>query len=166
MQLYKQYLISERSMVMDNNVKVRHLGDINSLPEPVARELRQTVEISRDNTGMTLCLALNYSGRSELLRAIKKITAQAGAGALAPENIDESLIDSYLDTAGLPDPDLLIRTAGEKRISNFLLWQISYAELFVTEVLWPDFSPQLLQEAIKDYAGRNRRFGGLKTNRS
>ncbi len=166
MELYRQYLISERPMVMDNNVKVRHLGDIDSLPEPVARELRETVRISQENSGMTLCLALNYSGRSELLRAITKIADSARQGTLPPDKIDESMVDSHLDTAGLPDPDLLIRTAGEKRISNFLLWQISYAELFVTDVFWPEFGPETLREAIMDYAGRKRRFGGLKPTRS
>ena len=166
MDLYRQYLIEERPMVMEYNVKVRHLGDINALPEPVVHELQKTLYVSRNNTGMTLCLALNYSGRSEIVRALSKINHDIAQGKLPTDKIEESLIDKYLDTAGLPDPDLLIRTAGEKRISNFLLWQISYAELYVTNVFWPDFNPETLAEAIKDYAGRNRRFGGLKTGSS
>jgi len=166
MDLYRQYLIEERPMVMDYNVKVRHLGDMSALPDPVVQELQRTLHASRNNTGMTLCLALNYSGRSEIVRAVNKIYQDFSQEKLSARNIDESLINNYLDTAGLPDPDLLIRTAGEKRISNFLLWQISYAELYVTDVYWPDFNEQVLADAIMDYAGRNRRFGGLKTGSS
>jgi len=166
MDLYRQYLIEERPMVMEYNVRVRHLGEINELPERVVIELEKTLHASRNNTGMTLCLALNYSGRSEIVRAFNKINHDISQGKLPTDKIDESLIDNYLDTAGLPDPDLLIRTAGEKRISNFLLWQISYAELYITDVYWPDFNPQTLTDAILDYAGRNRRFGGLKTGSS
>jgi undecaprenyl diphosphate synthase len=161
MELYRKYLISERPMIIDNNIQVRHLGTEQNLPEGMLSELRETVRVSRNNTGMTLCLALNYSGRAELVRAIQKLAIHSKEGTVNPEKIDEPLVSSYLDTAGLPDPDLLIRTASEKRISNFLLWQISYAELYVTETLWPDFSPEVLHKAIRDYAKRDRRFGGL-----
>jgi len=164
MNLYEQYLIEERPTIMNNNIKVRHIGFEQMLPERVLRELRETVRISQDNTGMTLCLALNYSGRSELVAAIQKMVNDSRDGSLKAEDIDETVVSSYLDTAGLPDPDLLIRTAGEMRISNFLLWQISYAELYVTDVLWPDFDGSVLHGAIKDYAGRDRRFGGLKVD--
>ena len=163
MELYAEYLIGERPTTMANNVKVRHLGDPDALPERVVRELNETVRISSTNTGMTLCLALNYSGRSELVAAIRKIAADVAGGRSDKAAIDEALVSSYLDTAGLPDPDLLIRTAGEMRISNFLLWQISYAELYVTDVFWPDFDVDVLHGAIKEYAHRSRRFGGLKT---
>jgi len=164
MDLYEQYLIEERPTIMNNNIKVRHIGFEQMLPDRVLRELRETVRISQDNTGMTLCLALNYSGRSELVAAIQKMVNDSRDGSLKAEDIDETMVSSYLDTAGLPDPDLLIRTAGEMRISNFLLWQISYAELYVTDVLWPDFDGSVLHGAIKDYAGRDRRFGGLKVD--
>ena len=164
MALYEQYLIQERPTIMKHNIKVRHLGSKTELPENVLRELKQTVKLSKNNSGMTLCLALNYSGRTELIQAIRKMVLNAKNGELEPENVDEPLVDSFLDTAGLPDPDLLIRAAGEMRISNFLLWQISYAELFVTDVFWPDFSREILHNAIKSYAARNRRFGGLRTN--
>jgi len=164
MDLYEQYLIEERPTIMNNNIKVRHIGFEQILPDRVLRELRETVRISQDNTGMTLCLALNYSGRSELVAAIQKMVNDSRDGSLKAKDIDETMVSSYLDTAGLPDPDLLIRTAGEMRISNFLLWQISYAELYVTDVLWPDFDGDVLYGAIKDYAGRDRRFGGLKVD--
>jgi len=162
MDLYEQYLINERPTIMQCNIKVRHLGDRTPLPPHVIAALDETIEKSKNNTGMTLCLALNYSGRSEILRAIEQLANQCKAGQINPDQIDEALVNNSLDTHGLPDPDLLIRTAGERRISNFLLWQISYAELFVTDSYWPDFGPPLLREAILDYAKRSRRFGGLK----
>ena len=161
MRLYEKYLIEERPTIMNNNIRLRHLGSVDELPDYVVRELHKTVQMSKNNTGMTLCLALNYSGRSEIVSAIRKIADDYKAGKINREDIDERLVSSYLDTAGLPDPDLLIRTSGEKRISNFLLWQISYAELYVTDVHWPEFSVEIMHEAIRDYARRNRRFGGL-----
>lgn len=161
MELYRHYLISERAMIMNSNIRVRHLGDEKDLPEPTLRELRETVRLSKGNTGMTLCLALNYSGRHELARVIRKLAGDVKNQSLKSDDITEQLISDSLDTAGLPDPDLLIRTAGEKRISNFLLWQISYAELYVTDVYWPDFTPEVLAKAVLDYSARDRRFGGL-----
>ena len=162
MELYAYYLIQERPTIMENNIRVRHVGSEEGLPDSVLLALRETVRISEANSGMTLCLALNYSGRAELVRAIRKAAVDVESGKLSGEEIDEAKVDGYLDTAGLPDPDILIRTAGEMRVSNFLLWQISYAELYVTDVYWPDFDQERLHEAILDYAGRNRRFGGLK----
>ena len=162
MKLYAQYLVEERPTIMNNNIRVRHLGNESQLPEFVVRELRETVRLSQGNTGMTLCLALNYSGRTELVGAIRRMAEDGVQGDLQPGDIDEACVSNYLDTAGLPDPDLLIRTAGEMRISNFLLWQISYAELYVTDVHWPDFDHEVLHKAIRDYSQRNRRFGGLK----
>jgi len=161
MKLYEKHLIEERPTIMENNIKVRHIGHKEGLPEHVLRELSKSVEMSKNNTGMMLCLALNYSGRSEIVTAIKKIVADCTKGKTAVDEIDETLVSDTLDTAGLPDPDLLIRTAGEMRISNYLLWQISYAELYVTDVYWPDFTEEVMHKAIKDYATRNRRFGGL-----
>jgi len=161
MELYAQYLIEERPTIMKHNIRVRHIGFEKGLPDFVINELRKTVRMSQDNTGMTLCLALNYSGRSELIYAIQKIAAEVKKGQLQPNEIDEGKVDSHLDTVGLPDPDMLIRTSGELRISNFLLWQISYSELYSTDVMWPDFRAEDLFQAIQAYAHRDRRFGGL-----
>ena len=162
MDLYAHYLVAERGTIMDHNIRVRHLGDQSTLPERVAGALADMVNMSSQNTGMMLCLALNYSGRSELIGAIRRIAQDVVDGSVDAAAIDEALVSACLDTTGLPDPDLLVRTAGEMRISNFLLWQISYAELYVTDVCWPDFDRAILHQAIRDYAQRNRRFGGLK----
>ena len=132
------------------------------LHAPVLRELAITRDVSRNNTGLTLCLAINYGARHEIVDAVRSIARRVQAGELAPDQIEESTISDSLDTAGIPDPDLLIRTAGEMRVSNFLLWQISYAELYVTDVLWPDFRKEHLNEAVRAYAARDRRFGGIK----
>src|SRR5207244_4151478 len=118
-------------------------------------------EMTKDNTAATLCLAINYGSRAEITDAVRSIAQRAAAGELDPDRIDESTIDASLYTAGLPDPDLLIRTAGEMRVSNYLLWQISYAELYVSQAYWPDFGAAELREAVRAYAGRRRRFGGL-----
>ena len=162
MGLYADYLIHERPTLMAHNVRLRHLGRRDGLPEKVLTELDASIEISRNNTGMWLNLALNYGSRAELTGAIRAIAARAAAGKIAPDQIDEQVISDALDTAGLPDPDLLIRTAGEMRISNFLLWQVSYAEFYVTETLWPDFDEESFRQAILAYADRHRRFGGLE----
>ena len=162
MGLYAEYLVRERPTLMDNNVRLRHLGRREGLPESVLVELDKSVEVSRGNTGMWLNLALNYGGRTELTEAVRAIAARAAEGKIAPEQIDEQVISDALDTAGLPDPDLLIRTAGEMRVSNFLLWQVSYAEFYVTDTLWPDFDEEDFGQAIRAFADRHRRFGGLE----
>jgi len=161
MGLYAEYLRRERQTVMDNNVRVRHLGRRDGLPQAVLDELDTTARVSAANTGMWLNLALNYGGRAEVIQAVRRLAAKAAAGELAPEDIDENAISGALDTVGQADPDLLIRTAGEMRISNFLLWQVSYAEFHVTDTLWPDFNVEALHEALVAYAGRHRRFGAL-----
>ncbi len=161
MKLYVEYLIKERVEIMENGVRLVQIGRRSGLPHDVLRELDETMRLSKDNPGMTLCLALNYSGRMELTDAVREIAQRVASGALAPEQIDEETINQALYTAGIPDPDLLIRTAGEMRVSNFLLWQISYAELVVTDVCWPDFGADALDTAIKDYGQRNRRFGNV-----
>ena len=161
MKLYVKYLIKERGELMDNHVRLVQIGRREGLPEDVLRELDETASMSRGNAGMRLCLALNYSSRVELVDAIRSIARRVSAGELSPDEIDEKTVDGALYTAELPDPDLLIRTAGEMRVSNFLLWQISYAELHVTDVFWPDFHKEQLNEALRDYAGRDRRFGRL-----
>jgi undecaprenyl diphosphate synthase len=161
MHLLEQYMIEERTTIMGNNVRVRMLGRRDDIPEQVLRELDKTVEMSGTNTGLWLNLAINYGGRAEIADAVRSIASKVAAGELAPTDIKESTISANLYTAGAPDPDLLIRTAGEMRISNFLLWQISYAEIWVTNKCWPEFDEATLQEAIRAYASRRRSFGGL-----
>jgi undecaprenyl diphosphate synthase len=159
MRLYAEYLVKERDELMENNVRLVQVGRRDNLPDGVLRELDRTIELCNDNNGLTLCLALNYGSRYEIVEAARRLAARAVSGELRPDQIDEKLFADSLYTAGIPDPDLLIRTAGEYRISNFLLWQISYAEFYVTDVLWPDFRPGDLYEAIRSYARRERRFG-------
>ncbi len=163
MHLLEQYMIEERSTIMKNGVRVRMVGRRENIPEQVLKELDQTVEMSSSNTGMWLNLAINYGARAELVDAVQAIGRKLTAGTLAVDAIDEDTISNHLYTAGLADPDLLVRTAGEMRISNFLLWQISYAEIWVTKKCWPDFDETTLHEAIADFSERNRKFGGLKT---
>lgn len=161
MHLLEQYMIEERTTIMNNNVRVRMLGRREDIPAPVLAELDRTVEMSRPNTGLWLNLAINYGGRAELVDAVRAIAGRVQMGDLSPQQIDEQTISNHLYTAGAADPDLLIRTAGEMRISNFLLWQVSYAEIWVTEKCWPEFDERVLHDAIRAYAGRRRRFGGL-----
>ena len=163
MHLYAQYLAGIRPTVMKNNVKLIHLGRLAELPDAVKKELIKTIEITAGNTGMILALALNYGGRMELADAARKIAQKYKKGKLCLKDIDQECISRHLYTAGLADPDLLIRTANEMRISNFLLWQISYSEFHVTKTLWPDFTKKDLEKAILDYAKRDRRFGTIVT---
>jgi undecaprenyl diphosphate synthase len=162
MALLHQFLREERAEIMEQNIRFRTIGRREDLPARVRRELEETTQLSRDNTGMVLCLAINYGGRTELVDALRSLAEKVRQGSLAPDDLDEDAISGALYTAGMPDPDLLIRTAGEMRVSNFLLWQISYAELWVTEQCWPDFDRATLHAALRDFAGRERRFGGLK----
>ncbi|MCE9629492.1 MAG: isoprenyl transferase [Planctomycetia bacterium] len=159
--LLEQYMIEERSLLMRQRVRLSMIGRREGLPAETLEALDRTVELSAANDGMRLCLAINYGSRAEIVDAARSIARDAAAGRLRPEDIDEESFASRLDTAGMPDPDLLIRTAGEMRISNFLLWQISYAELWVTPVAWPEFEERHLDEAIDAFAARDRRFGGL-----
>jgi undecaprenyl diphosphate synthase len=161
MHLLEQYMIEERATIMSNNVRVRMLGRRDDIPEAVLNELDKTVEMSQSNSGLWLNLAINYGGRAELVDAMRNIARRVQMSSLSPLEIDEQTISEHLYTVGAPDPDLLIRTAGEMRISNFLLWQISYAEIWVTEKCWPEFDEETLHEALRGYAGRRRRFGGL-----
>ena len=162
MHLYTQYLIEIRATLMKNNVKLVHLGRSAGLPAPVQNELRKTMEITDANTGMILALALNYGGRTEIIDATIQIAQEYKNDKLRLRDIDEQCVSRHLYTAGLAEPDLLIRTANEMRISNFLLWQISYSEFYVTKTLWPDFKNSSLENAILAYAKRNRRFGTVK----
>ena len=163
MRLLRHFLVAERTELMDQNVRLTMIGRREGLPPEVLREIDLTARQTAGNTGMTLCLAINYGGRTEIADAARKLAEDVRAGVLDPEGVDEARFASYLTTAGTPDPDLLIRTAGELRVSNFLLWQISYAELWVTDVLWPDFRGDDLLAACRAYAARQRKFGGLPT---
>jgi undecaprenyl diphosphate synthase len=164
MALLEQYLIEERREILDQNIRFSTIGRRGDLPDRVLREIDENIRLSQDNTGMALCLAINYGGRTELIDAVRSVARQVCAGELDLDAIDEAVINNALYTAGMPDPDLLIRTAGEMRVSNFLLWQISYAELWVTERCWPDFDRETLHQALRDYAARERRFGGILTD--
>ncbi len=162
MHLYKQYLAGIRPILMKNNVKLIHLGRVKGLPVSVQKELYETMDMTSANSGMVLALALNYSGRAEIIDATTEIARKYKNGKLALKDIDEQTISQHLNTASIADPDLLIRTANEMRISNFLLWQISYSEFYVTKTLWPDFKRGSIEKAIMAYAKRIRRFGTVK----
>ena len=161
MQLLEHYMIGERKLIMEQNIRVSVIGRREGIAENALREMDETVAMSPPNTGMHLCLAINYGSRAELVDACRSIAREVRCGRLHPEDIGEETIAAHLYTVGMPEPDLLIRTAQEMRVSNFLLWQISYAEIWVTELCWPDFDEALLHAAIRDFASRDRRFGGL-----
>jgi undecaprenyl diphosphate synthase len=162
MALLHQYLLAERAEIMEQNIRFTTIGRRSELPANVLAEIDENARLSSGNTGMVLCLAINYGGRAEIVDTVRAIARRVRDGSLQPDDIDEDLISDALNTAGMPDPDLLIRTAAEMRVSNFLLWQISYAELWVTPKCWPEFDRATLVEALRDFAGRTRRFGGLK----
>jgi undecaprenyl diphosphate synthase len=161
MQLYMAYLEGEIEKFMRENLRFRQIGRRDGLAPEVLQAADRLTEMTKDNTGSTLCLAVNYGARAEIVDAVRAIAQRVKRGELDPGAITDETVHEHLYTAGLPDPDLLIRTAGEMRVSNYLLWQISYAELHVTDVLWPDFGVQDLYAAIRDYAKRTRKFGGL-----
>ena len=161
MRLLESSVAEELPGLVDNNVRLRTLGELATLDPGVRRSVEQAVRATERNTGLTLLIALNYGARQELLRAVRTLADRVARGALAPEAIDEASIAAALDTADVPDPDLLIRTSGEYRLSNFLLWQVAYTELLVLPTLWPDFSPRDLYGAVAEYQRRSRRFGGL-----
>ena len=161
MELYVAYLESERQLFFDNNVRFNQIGRREGLPTEVLDALDRMTEDTKHHTGLTMTLALNYGSRAEITDAVKAIAKKVADGALAPGSIDERTITDHLYTAGLPDPDLLIRTAGEMRLSNYLLWQLSYAEFYVTDVCWPEFTVEELHKAFAAFKGRTRRFGGV-----
>lgn len=161
MHLYAHYLAHERPTLVANNIRLRHVGRRSGLPDEVQKELDESIQLSDAHTGMYLCLALNYGGRAEITDAVRRLAAKALAGQIEPGAIGEADISAALDSAGIPDPDLLIRTSGERRLSNFLLWQSSYAEFFVSDLYWPEFGPEEFRKALIAHAGRQRRFGGL-----
>jgi undecaprenyl diphosphate synthase len=161
MGLLKRYLRSELETLLRNNIRFRVIGRMSELPDDVQEELRRGMERTADRTGLLFNIALNYGGRTEITDAVRRLAADVAAGRREPGTIDEETLSSYLYTAGLPDPDLLIRTSGEMRVSNFLLWQIAYAEIWVTDVLWPDFRRKHLLQAVADFQKRERRYGGI-----
>jgi undecaprenyl diphosphate synthase len=161
MRLLESSVDEELPSLVDNNVRLRTLGELSSLDPGVRQSVERAVRATEGNTGLTLLIALNYGGRRELLRAVRTLAEGVARGTLRPEAIEEASIAGELDTAGVPDPDLLIRTSGEYRLSNFLLWQVAYTELLVLPTLWPDFSPRDLYGAVAEYQRRSRRFGGL-----
>ena len=160
------YVKSDLKGLIDNNVRVKVFGDYSSLPEDAVRSLEKTIESTKDNTGLQFNIALNYGGRDEIRKAVQQLAREAADGSLDPEDIDEQMISDYLYSGSrnydVPDPELIIRTSGELRLSNFLLWQSAYSELVFPQVLWPDFTPEEYEKAIEDYQSRERRFGGRK----
>jgi undecaprenyl diphosphate synthase len=162
MQLLRQYLIDERQTLHDQNLQLRFIGRLDRLGEEVLREVKITQDLCRQNTGTKLVLAVDYGGRDELTRVTRQIAAEVQSGSLSLDQIDEDTLADRLDTRGLSEVDLMIRTGGDIRISNYLLWQISYAELWFTTKCWPDFGEEEFRDAIEDFATRQRRFGGLK----
>lgn len=161
MLLCRTYLEGEEAELVGKGIRFRVIGERTGLPEPVIEAIRRVEEATAANTRATLCLAINYGSRHEIASAARSLAMDAAAGRLDPTTICERDVEARLFTAGLPDPDLLIRTGGELRVSNFLLWQISYTEMHVTDTLWPDFAPADLDEAVREYARRTRRFGAL-----
>jgi undecaprenyl diphosphate synthase len=161
MRLLEESIYRELPELMERNVRLRVIGRTRGVPLPVRRGIDHVVQETRANSGLTLLMAFNYGGRDELLDAFRALARRVRAGELAPEDIDEKHVSSALYTDGIPDPDLLIRTSGEMRISNFLLWQIAYTELWMTSTLWPDFGAADLYRAVADFQRRTRRFGGV-----
>lgn len=161
MKLFKQYLNDALTNFLDENIKVRFLGDTTAFAPELQELIAETVHVSEKRTGMVLNLAMNYGGRLEIVRACKLLAQDIRIGKIKPDDINEELISQNLYTAGQPDPDLIIRPSGEKRLSNFMLWQSAYSEFISMDILWPDFKPADLDRAIDIYAGRSRRFGGI-----
>lgn len=162
--LLVKFVASELEELNANNVKVHILGDYSKIPKAAVNSIEKALETTKENDGLQFNIALNYGSRAEILRAVRHIGAEAAAGKIKAEDIDEAMITGYLYTGeendNIPDPDLIIRTSGEQRLSNFLLWQAAYSELAFTDSLWPDFTPDEFEEIINEFGGRNRRFGG------
>lgn len=161
MKLLRDYLKTCIKRANKNNMRVRVIGDVTGLSEDLREKIEQLEEASKGNTGINFTIALNYGSRDEMIRAMKKMAGDLLAGTLKKEEITKDLFAGYLDTKGLPEPDLMIRTSGEQRLSNFMLWQLAYTEFYFTDVLWPDFNKKELKKAVEYYNGRERRFGGI-----
>ena len=161
MKLLRDYLKNCIKRANKNNMKVRVIGDVSGLSQDLQDKIRQLEEASKDNTGINFTIALNYGSRDEMVRAMKHMAEDIQSGRIQKEDITETSFQNYLDTRDLPDPDLMIRTSGEERLSNFMLWQLAYTEFYFTDVRWPDFNKKELKKAIEYYNGRDRRFGGI-----
>ena len=161
MKLLRDYLKNCIKRANKNNMKVRVIGDVSGLSQDLQDKIRQLEEASKDNTGINFTIAVNYGSRDEMVRAMKHMAEDIQSGRIQKEDITEASFQNYLDTRDLPDPDLMIRTSGEERLSNFMLWQLAYTEFYFTDVLWPDFNKKELKKAIEYYNGRDRRFGGI-----
>lgn len=162
MQLFRYYMVRLLKIASANNVRVRMIGDRNRFDKDIIEGINRLESETKENTGLTFVIAVNYGGRDEIVRAVRHLLADYQAGVIQADGITETLLASYLDTADMPDPDLLIRTSGEIRLSNYLLWQLAYTEIYVTDCLWPDFNKEELEKAILAYNKRERRFGGIK----
>lgn len=162
MKLLRNYLKDCIKRANSNDMKVRVIGERSRLSEDIREKINELEKVTAGNTGLNFTIAINYGSRDEMIRAMKKMAFDCEKGVLQPGNLTEEIFEGYLDTAGIPAPDLVIRTSGEKRISNFLLWQMAYSEFYFTDVLWPDFSKQDLQKAVEAYGSRDRRFGMVK----
>ena len=162
MNLLRNYMKTCLKTAEKNRMRVRVLGDKTALNEDIKSRIEELEEATKDNDGLNFQIALNYGSRDEMVRAMKRMCMDCKMGTVEPEQISEALFESYLDTHDIPDPDLMIRTSGEQRLSNYLLWQLAYSEFYFTEVLWPDFTKEELIKAIEYYNGRDRRFGGVK----
>ncbi len=162
MQLFRYYMVRLLKVAKSNNVRVKMIGDLERFDQDIVEGISKLVRETKDNTCLTFVIAVNYGGRDEIVRAVKKIMLDSKDGKVLPEEMREEVFSSYLDTAEIPDPDLLIRTSGELRLSNYLLWQLAYTELYVTDCYWPDFNMDELKKAIAAYNSRDRRFGGVK----
>ena len=162
MQLFRYYMVRLLKIASENNVRVKMIGDRRRFDEDIIEGINRLEQETRENTGLTFVIAVNYGGRDEITRAARQLAEEVRDGKVKAEEITEKRFASYLDTAELPDPDLLIRTSGEIRLSNYLLWQLAYTEIYVTDCLWPDFNEEELKKAIVQYNNRERRFGGVK----
>lgn len=162
MQLLRGYMKTCLKRANNNNMRVRVIGDISRLDKGLQKQILELEESTKNNTGLHFQIALNYGSRDEIKRAVQRMMKDCEAGIIRSEDVEESMIESYLDTAGIPDPDLLIRTSGEERLSNFLMWQLAYTEFYFTEVHWPDFTAEELEKAIEKFNGRSRRFGAVE----
>lgn len=162
MKLLRNYMINSKKRANKNNMRVRIIGDKTRLDKDIQESIEDLEESTKNNTGLNFQIAINYGGRDEIRRAMAGIASDVASGKVGVSDVTEGMIGDYLDTAGIPDPDLLIRTCGEQRISNFLLWQLAYTEFYFCDCAWPDFNKQELEKAVEAYNGRNRKFGGLK----
>ena len=162
MQLFRYYMVRLLKIAKANNVRVKMIGERSRFDQDIIEGINRLEDETRENTGLTFVIAVNYGGRDEITRAVKRLAAACQEGKLHPQDITEQTIEACLDTAGIPDPDLLIRTSGEIRLSNYLLWQCAYTEIYVTDCLWPDFDQEELEKAVAAYNRRERRYGGVK----